>query len=340
MSITKDACLLDPAWMPYSISTAANGATLVFLKVSQSQIVESVFLDRRIKFDAEPKIHELFVSPESVGSILKETVESPFGLIVHTGFCGSTLIAGLLNQPRERLVLREPNILTNFLAFSQASQLGSGFTDKLFSLIVNLLSRRWAPTEQIIIKPSNLATSLAAAMAARARRTIAIYSDEQKFLQSVLARGEAGRIFLRQLFMAQTEDGDLASLPKNELLKLSDLQAGVLAWRSQLSALRRLFSDVSNPNIKSVLFEQFKNDPISGLRRIQQHLREAEDESPVDEASARAAMQLDSKTAQPIADKTALSADTLQAIIDAATWADKARVTPDVSAGLPCSVLV
>lgn len=339
MSLIRNDCLLNPEWMPYSICVTDNGATLTFVKLTANQVAESAFLDHRIKFDTAPETTSLFVSPENIDLIINDTSETPFGLIVHTGFCGSTLIAGLLNRRGERLVMREPYILTSFLELSQTSQLEPHFVSKLFSLILNLLSRKWAPNEQIIIKPSNLATSLAMSMAARSGRTIAIYSSEEKFLRSVLWRGEAGRNFLRQLFVAQTNDGGLSFLAKDELLKLSDLQAGVLAWRAQLGTLKNLFSSTDGSTMKSVLFEQYQRDPISGLRQIQRHFHDGENEPPIDEDAVRAAMRLDSKTSQPVVDKAPLSPDTLRAIAEAIAWADKVGVVPVVGAGLPCSAL-
>ena len=114
----------------------------------------------------------------------------PDRLLVHIGFCGSTLLARLLDVPGAVLALREPNVLAD-LANWRARLDDRGRDDCRFDGVLDLalasLRGRWEVT---LVKPSNWANNLLPRLAARpGLRLVALVDTRAAFMTAVFRGG-------------------------------------------------------------------------------------------------------------------------------------------------------
>jgi hypothetical protein len=116
--------------------------------------------------------------------------------IFHVGFCGSTLLARLLDQPDKVLVLREPRSLTD-LATYQARLQREGLEDVSLAstgaTIRALLRQPWQAGEKVVVKPSNWANNLLPEFCLAPIRPIFLTMDRRAFVRAIL-RGGSNRI--------------------------------------------------------------------------------------------------------------------------------------------------
>lgn len=161
------------------------------------------------------------------------------GVIWHTSFCCSTLIAGLLDQPGRCLALKEPRALVDLADLKRRGDLAR--TPELTTRVLALLSRRFAPDEQVLVKPSNGANAVMLPAAAQADGPILLlHSPCADFIVSVAKAGEPLRAYVRALMLtllAEQPNGGKFTLP--DLLRLTDLQVAAIAWQLQMAALNR-----------------------------------------------------------------------------------------------------
>lgn len=130
----------------FPVDVDVEKGTFFFREVSRQTLADTPFLDGRSTFwtnDASYSSHhrDLSYGPDPA------TVR----LILHIGFCGSTLLASVLDQPGRAMVLREPHVLA---ALAHQAGNGRSITPQLWSAC-QLLSRRFSPAEAVVIKPTN-----------------------------------------------------------------------------------------------------------------------------------------------------------------------------------------
>lgn len=115
-------------------------------------------------------------------------------MLFHVGFCGSTLLATLLDQPAKTLVLREPQALTDLAAYRSALDRDGyrdpGLADILTGLIAALY-RPWAADEAIVVKPSNWVNALLPDLVAAPVRVRPLFLTMQRraFVRAILRGG-------------------------------------------------------------------------------------------------------------------------------------------------------
>lgn len=149
----------EPAWLLSGID--ADTKQLIFVETTESQIRRLPFLDGR-----EPVSN----TGREVSVPLKQLIDRSSapcdvlsgGVVLHTSFCGSTLLSQLIQASTNVLVYREPQILVQLADLKAAGHPIS--TDKslwngLLSLVGQQLQKSWmnVPT---VIKPSNWANTL------------------------------------------------------------------------------------------------------------------------------------------------------------------------------------
>jgi hypothetical protein len=172
----------NPEFLPHSIDPAAR--VIRFRPTTEQQVREAAFIDGRTDIWAGPPVSIPF------GGIDASTTSpaAPGRYIFHMSFCGSTLLARLLDRPGKALALKEPNCLVDLADWKTA---GAG---KDFEAVLRfsraLLQRPWAKGEAVVVKPSSWANNLLDELAADAA-AVFVTIPRGRFVRAVLRGGDS-----------------------------------------------------------------------------------------------------------------------------------------------------
>lgn len=146
---------------------------------------------------------ERFWDAQRVETVEPVTAGRPLRMILHVGFCGSTLLARLLDRPGEVLALKEPQALSDLA--SQAGLLAGGPTGEearrwLFHLSDDLAGLP-SPGEALLLKPSNWVNGFAPVFAADGliERALFLSMDRRAFIAACFRGGRARLVFATRL---------------------------------------------------------------------------------------------------------------------------------------------
>lgn len=214
----------DPEWLPSHWDRSAH--TIQFVHAPRERHGELTFLADEYLGPA----HLPTTTLPLAGLLAAPELRSPApNFIFHSAFCCSTLLARALDIPGTAMALKEPQILNELADAARAGALNA----EMFALVMSLLSRRSAPEERVIIKPSNVVNVLAPALmnGNPQSRAIFLYAPLRRFLVSVAGKGLWGRRWARRLYVQLLGDTGLKfGFAEAEQFELSDLQVAALAW--------------------------------------------------------------------------------------------------------------
>ena len=160
----------------------------LFVSTSRSRLRNTPFLDGRSRFWDRQTSAPLPV----VGS---GAVSPSIGYIFHVSFCGSTLLATLLDAPGAVLALKEPQVLVDAADWSNARPSRSASLSRLLHGIEDRLLHPAAPGERMVVKPSNWANTLIPHLCdpAAGRKAVFLSMGRYDFIKAVF-RGGRDRI--------------------------------------------------------------------------------------------------------------------------------------------------
>ena len=149
----------------------------------------SSFLDGRERFWSDKR-----VVPLHLGGV---TTPPATRFVFHTGFCGSTLLARLLDRPGKVLSLKEPQCLADIAGQRAALAAGRGVAP-IGALIDHALHALGAAGERelpIVVKPTNWANVLLPELCAPGRTAAAVFvSMDRRAYVGAVFRGGRDRI--------------------------------------------------------------------------------------------------------------------------------------------------
>ena len=139
----KDKLITDPSFFPFELSSDKR---IGFLKISSDTFKESSFLDKRIVVPDRHLIYEDALVLEKFLNNLKISPSKELIHIFHISHVGSTFVSKLLESINSLKVLREPNILRNFIReyhklFTAPSEYKKHELDSILHGILNLFLR-------------------------------------------------------------------------------------------------------------------------------------------------------------------------------------------------------
>ena len=240
--------LENPRYLLHSIRPDED--ELIFLPSHRNLLRCAPFIDGRTPILDGP-IVRCSLSDALQSLELVENREPRF--IFHMSFCGSTLLARILDRPSKVLVLREPQCLVD-LANWKAALLRENRTDARFEpsvrLATALLHRPWQAGETIVVKPSNWANNLLPDFCEQQPqlRPMFIEIGARAFLHAVFRGGNDRLAFTARLVehLASGCPGDRMLLgsavkaAKEPLGQLANLAA--LAHHLQVSRFRKIMA--------------------------------------------------------------------------------------------------
>jgi hypothetical protein len=198
------------------------------LPVALDLIASTAFLDQRMDVDwhAAERVPWQALRPEPPAA--------PPALLFHTAFCGSTLLARVLQAPPDVVALREPEALLMLAEFD--ARLAPGAIEGPLDTVLRLLARPWRDGGHCLIKPTSLAnTLLPAILRLTGGKAILLYSSLADFVVSScrkLPRVENYVQSAAHQLLARSTLPSRLGLPRGRPLHFA--QACVLGWYAQM----------------------------------------------------------------------------------------------------------
>jgi hypothetical protein len=171
-----------------------RGETLV-VRTTRARLRDASFLDGR----------ERFWTGESLVPLkLRATLEPGVSrFICHVGFCGSTLLARLLDIPGQALVLKEPQCLADIAGQRSAIVAGEAVAplEHLLAHALDQLGRLACRDFPLVVKPTNWVNSLVPQLCPPGRgvRAVFISMDRRAYLGAVFRGGRERLEFCTRL---------------------------------------------------------------------------------------------------------------------------------------------
>ena len=183
-TVSLDEVLAEPRYFPIHVDFSRD--RLVLVETGRNRLAALPFIDGRFPL----------ASGEAVEVRLSDALRArraepagPDRFIFHAAFCGSTLLATLLDVPGRSFGQREPRIL-NDIADACGSRPGSPVVAAL-GLTRSLLRRPWQTGERNFCKPSNWANNLIPALTRNSHRIrpLFIAIDGRDYLVAIFRGG-------------------------------------------------------------------------------------------------------------------------------------------------------
>ena len=226
----------------------------------------------------------------------------PVHFIFHSAYCCSTLLAACFDLPGRSLALKEPLLLNDMVGWRHRGASQQGLASVLDQSLA-LLARPFEPDEVAVIKPSNIVNGLAQAMLALRPQSAAIllHAPLRVFLTSIARKGLWGRLWVRELFVAQKADGLVSGLgfEDHEWLRQSDLQIAAIGWLAQQRLFHQLLARWPD-RVRSLNSEALVAQPAEALGAAAQLFGLSIDSASITESIA-ANFGRDSKTGNAFA---------------------------------------
>lgn len=196
------------------------------------------------------------------------------GLLFHSAFCGSTLLARALGEPGVAMGLSEPVILNDVVGMRRRGAAPAAVA-RSADLALRLLARPFAPGEGVVVKPSNLLNPFAELLLALAPDAPALflYAPLETFLVSVVRKGLPCRLWVRELLEGYLQAGIVAPLgiTPEDAFRQSDLQVAATGWLAQHRLFAALAKKLGPGRLRTVTSEQLTGQPARVIAAAAAH---------------------------------------------------------------------
>ena len=189
MTDTKIGTVLsDPDYFLHRVDVARQ--ELVFVPTSADTLRAATFLDGRSDFSLG---REQRIGWDEIGAHMTDETRHAPHYLFHVAFCGSTVLARMLDHPGKTICLREPQALVD-LADWKAAQgrkktLATAYPH-ILELTQLLLFRRWSAQECVVIKATNwINNQLTDMLGQPDGKAVLIDMDDRAYLRAVLRGG-------------------------------------------------------------------------------------------------------------------------------------------------------
>jgi hypothetical protein len=202
------------------------------------------------------------------------TGQARLGLLFHSAFCGSTLLARALAEPGAGMGLSEPMILNDVVGMRNRGAPPAAVA-RSADLALRLLARPFAPGEGVVVKPSNLLNPFAELLLALApeARALFLHAPLETFLVSVARKGLPCRLWVRELMEGYLGAGIVAPLgiTPEDVFRQSDLQVAATGWLAQHRLFAVLAGKIGPARLRTLTSEQLTGDPARVIAAAAEH---------------------------------------------------------------------
>jgi hypothetical protein len=218
----------DAEWLAHR-HDAANDS-IQFVRATRADHRAAVFLiDAELAGSAQPTVIDRKTAIASI------SVQAPIHFIFHSAYCCSTLLARAFDIEGVSMGLKEPLILNDLIGWKHRGGEPQRIAQVMDSALT-LLARPFGPGEAIVVKPSNVVTSLIPAMLTirPESRALLLHAPLQVYLSSIARKGMWGRLWVRELFVKLSRDGLINyGFTPEETIQQTDLQIAAIGWLAQ-----------------------------------------------------------------------------------------------------------
>ncbi len=195
---------------------------------------------------------------------------APIHFIFHSAFCCSTVLARAFDRPGWAMGLKEPIILNDIVGWRRRGDRGPDMAGVLDN-VLSLLARPFAPGEAVVVKPTNIANGLAAAMLALRPQAHAVllHAPLRTYLASIARKGIDGRLWVRNLLLGLLDDKlvDLGFTPR-DFIGQTDLQVAAVGWLAQHALFEGLIDRFGTARVRTLDSETLMRDPATAMTRL------------------------------------------------------------------------
>lgn len=257
--------LADPAWLAHRYDMRRD--SFVFRYVPREVHRTVTFItDDYLPADAPERIER------RDSCIAANPPATAVHFIFHSAYCCSTLLARAFDIPGQSMGLKEPVLLNDLIGWRRRG----GSNEAVMRALdhgLRLLARPFSEGESIVVKPSNVVNSFAGAILALRpdAKALFLHAPLDAYLRSLAKKGLWGRLWGRELLYGQLQDGliDLG-LSKEDLFKLSDLQAAAVTWLAQHVLFSRLIERFGS-RIRVLTNDTLLADPSRTMQQLLCH---------------------------------------------------------------------
>lgn len=222
---------------------------------------------------------------------------APLHFVFHSAYCCSTLVARAFDRPGWAMGLKEPVILNDIVGWRRRGGQGADMASVLDSALT-LMARPFVQGEAVVVKPSNIANGMAAAMLTLRPQSQALllYAPLRTYLASIAKKGLDGRLWVRTLLLGLLDDKliDMGFTPRDHLGH-SDLQVAAVGWLAQQTLFAKLVAQFGETRVRTLSSAVLLHDPGSAMARLAAHFRLALDAPALAEIVAGPAFHRHSK---------------------------------------------
>lgn len=276
MNANIDAIVRDPQWLAHRYDPIKD--MVHFVRASRDDHRRATFLtDEYLPGAASPAVIARAAATAAAPPA------APVHYIFHSAYCGSTLLARLLDIPGVATSLKEPVFLNDLSGWRHRGGDAAGIARALDSGL-RLLARPFEPGEAVVVKPSNLINAFAPAMLAMRpqARALLLHAPLRTFLGSIARKGMLGRLWVRELFVKIGRDGLCDyGYSADEVLGQTDLQIAAIGWLGQHRLFARLAEQLGPDRVRTLDSELLMADTAAALAGLARHFG-----LPLDEAQA------------------------------------------------------
>jgi hypothetical protein len=237
----------DPNWLPHRYDPGQD--TIHFLKIDRALAGRSAFLTDNTLPAGLPS-----VVLGRAESIAVAPAPAPLHLILHSGYCCSTLLARALERPGLATVLKEPTILNDLVGWRRrgdhAARLAPATADML-----HLLARPYESGEVVVAKPSNVLNGFARPLLETHAgiRALLLHAPLQVYLGSIARKGMWGALWVREHLIGALQDGIVQlGFGRDAFLGQTDLQIAAMGWLAQQGVFQALVRSFGPDRVRTI----------------------------------------------------------------------------------------
>ncbi len=249
-----------------------------FAHINVAQFRRAAFIDARLQaIEGSQQQYLHFQAASELKEKLQTKKQKQINYIFHSAFCCSTLLSKCMDVEGVCMTLKEPSVimqLANYKRTGHPSLASRAALMSLIELTVFYLSSAGNINERIIIKPTNAANNIAGEImeSASTGSILLLYSGLERFLVSVIKKGEECRAFVRKLFNIIKNDSDrMRDIMPGALVQMTDLQIAALVWNLQIDQYLYLLKRYPQANIRTLDCDVFLESPAEVLQQLYGH---------------------------------------------------------------------
>lgn len=261
----------SPRLYPHTLDMEKG--TALMIEASREFYKEAVFLDQRVLTEDTRGAWvplDLLWRHIDAG---KGARVAPANFIFHLGHCGSTLISRLLDELPSVLGLREPLALRTMAAgYPLKDALPEGGFDGAFAGTYQLLTRRFSPEQQVIIKATSMCNNLAPLLLGQnpANRGLGLFVSLEIFLANMLDKDETPDIDGFFDFRAAALKKHVPDL-ELDFAALTQAKKIAFSWLAEAAELADLAQGAEKQKVLLMDFDRFLNQKDMHLELIFNH---------------------------------------------------------------------